>query len=366
MLLGIATLLRFARKIVTPPKEYEYPVRILGIDRANQQIVLNDTPGTRLPGRYGLWFGRDAGYLRFGDVVAQRPGRVVRELEELVSGTPRTGLQARDVGWFYLGPWELGLDYREVHVQTELGPAPAWWVQPNGRARAGDWVIHVHGRTAERPETLRAVSVAAAAGYQSLVISYRNDRGAPRSPDGRYALGLDEAKDVIASLRFAKENGAERVVLWGWSMGGLAVLCAALAAQRTEGLPLLTGIVLESPALNWPNILEHHAKLLRLPGASGAAVATILASRFAPHAVGLAQPLNWDELDGVRIGRELPLPILMLHSAADPYVPVAPADELGRAKNVQYERFETAGHTRLWNFDPERWERVTREFLDAR
>ena len=361
-----ATLLRFARKIVTPPKTHDYPVRILGVDRANAQIVLSDTPGTRLPGRYGLWFGQDAGYLRFGEIVSHRPGRVVRELEEIVSGTPRAGLPARDVGWFYLGPWELGLRYEEVHVPTELGPAPAWWVHPETPSRPGEWVVHVHGRTAERPETLRAVAVAAAAGYESLVISYRNDRGAPRALDGRYALGLDEAKDVLAAVKFAKANGAERVVLWGWSMGGLAVLRAALDAQRTEGLPLLTGIVLESPALNWPNILQHHAKLLHLGGASGAAVSAILASRFAPHAVGLAKPLDWDELDGVRIGRALPLPILMLHSADDPYVPVAPADELGTAKNVRYERFEGAGHTRLWNYDPERWERVTRAFLDER
>lgn len=359
-------VVRFARSLVTPPHKQQYPLRIEGIDRVHQQIVLNDTAAARLPGHYGLWFGNDAGYIRMGDVLEVRPGRVVRALDEVVSGTPRRGHAARDSGWYFLGPWDLGLDYRALQLPTPLGPSEAWLVEPADGHDSTDWVIHVHGRTALRAETLRGVKVASAHGWRSLVVSYRNDPMAPRSRDGRYGLGLTEADDVVAAVRWAIEQGAKRVVLFGWSMGGTIALQAAARLQHTPEGDQLCGLILDSPALSWPNIIRHHARLLHLPTAAGGAVIALLSSRLAPTLTGLSTPIDFHRLDAEPIVAALGLPVLLMHSADEDYVPVAPARALAAAHPdlVEYVEFSDAGHVRLWNRDPERWEHTVASWLD--
>lgn len=355
--LGI--VVRFARSLVTPPRQLESELRILDIDRAHERIVLSDRPASRLPGNYGLWFGQDAGYLRFGEVISATPGRVVRELTEIVSGTPRRGQAARDTGWFFIAPWELDLKWENLVVPSELGDLPAWHFSP--ASKSDDWVIHVHGRTASRAETLRSVRVATDAGWHSLAVSYRNDRFAPRSTDGRYGLGSTEWQDVLAAIDVAVAAGAKRIVLFGWSMGGMISLRAAVEAQST--VPV--GLILDSPALSWPDIISHHAELKHLPNVFGQAVTALLGSRWAPGVTGLARPIDWRGIDGGNLAARAELPVLLMHSAADDYVPVEPARQLAAdlPALVEYHEFADAGHTRLWNRDPERWERTITEWL---
>ena len=59
------------------------------------------------------------------------------------------------------------------------------------------------------------------------------------------------------------------------------------------------------------------------------------------------------------------LPPLILHSVDDEYVPYGPSASLAE-KNpemVTFEPFNGARHTKEWNVDPERWERLVRAWL---
>jgi hypothetical protein len=49
--------------------------------------------------------------------------------------------------------------------------------------------------------------------------------------------------------------------------------------------------------------------------------------------------------------------VLLLHSSGDSYVPVDASRELARLRPdiVTFDEFSHAGHTRLWNYDRERW-----------
>jgi hypothetical protein len=62
---------------------------------------------------------------------------------------------------------------------------------------------------------------------------------------------------------------------------------------------------------------------------------------------------------------ELRTPTLILHSVDDEYVPYGPSATLAE-KNpdmVTFEPFSKALHTKEWNVDPERWERLVTAWL---
>lgn len=130
------------------------------------------------------------------------------------------------------GPADLGLPWESVEVPTVLGPAPAWLFPAEGPST--DWAVHVHGRGALMTEPLRSIGAFHEAGWNSLVISYRNDPGSTTSPDRRYGLGGTERRDIDAALAWARSRGARRIVLVGWSMGGAAVMQALFDSPHRD------------------------------------------------------------------------------------------------------------------------------------
>jgi fermentation-respiration switch protein FrsA (DUF1100 family) len=81
--------------------------------------------------------------------------------------------------------------------------------------------------------------------------------------------------------------------------------------------------------------------------------------------VGSSEPIDLASLDLVARADELTVPVLVLHSDDDGYVPIDASLALADARPdlVTLERFARARHTRLWNLDPERWEGVIRGWL---
>ena len=107
-----------------------------------------------------------------------------------------------------------------------------------------------------------------AQGWTCLVPSYRNDEGVPAGPDGRYALGLSEWRDVEAAIAYAVDRGAREVLLMGWSMGGAIVL---QLLDRSPLSSLVSRVVLDAPVIDWGDVLDHHAREHRVPAHVGLA-----------------------------------------------------------------------------------------------
>lgn len=356
-----------ARSILVPPNRREEGTGIVNVDHERGTITFRRTRDAVTDGRLSFWFHAATGHARIGSIVSETPRTVTRELLRVDFGDIDTAQRGRFNGWFYLNPSDLGVDVENVDIETELGPAPAWIVQPEpGKTSASEnpWVIMIHGRAVKRAETIRAVPVFRAAGYTSLLVSYRNDSEAPSTEDGRYSLGDTEWKDVEAALDFAQGRGATSVVLMGWSMGGATALQTVTRSRLSH---MVVGLVLESPVINWVDALDFQAQSKGIPKFMSTIVYSMMQNPWGRPFTGLKKPLDLRRLNFVRRAPELVVPTLILHSEADGYIPFGPSRALAQARPdiVTLELFDTAGHTKLWNFDPERWSRAIKQWLAA-
>jgi alpha-beta hydrolase superfamily lysophospholipase len=350
-----------ARKVIVPPSRREEDVAIRSVDLEAGLIVLDATADSRLRGEYSFWFTRESGHARIGEIVATTPTTVTRRILGVDQGDLAAAKRGRLTGWFYLTPDDLGVPFENIAIATPLGDAPAWLVPPAGTATE-KWAIHVHGRAVRRPETLRAVPIFREAGFTSLVVSYRNDGEAPRSDDFRYALGDREWLDVDAAMRYAVSHGAREIVLVGWSMGGATVLQALTRSTHSDAV---AGVILESPVVDWIAALDFQVKVRRLPVFVRSFVILLFKHPWGRFFTGLAEPLDIDRLDFVTRATELDRPVLILHSDDDGFVPSTASRALAVARPdiVSYEAFDTARHTKLWNYDRERWEGAIRTWI---
>jgi pimeloyl-ACP methyl ester carboxylesterase len=359
-----ALALYFARRVITPVKQRAADQEVLAVIREGDglQVILAATPETTVEGVYGFFFDGGKGHARIGRIVSYSPadGTVLREVEAVYAGDFGTARRGWWSGAIYPDPAAAGIASEDVLIDVDGGQAPAWLVKAEGGART--WAIMVHGRGATRQEALRAVAPARELGLTSLLISYRNDGLAPSADDGRYGLGSTEWRDVEAAIAYALANGAEEIVLFGWSMGGAICLQTADLSRYRH---LIRALVLDAPVINWVNVLAHHAQLNRIPSLVGRYGQLMLGHPLGRRLTGLSAPVDLKAMDWVARAVEVRTPTLIIHSVDDEYVPYEPSAILAERNPdmVTFETFSRARHTKEWNVDPERWESLVKAWL---
>jgi hypothetical protein len=279
---------------------------------------------------------------------------------------PVTSVDAEELWRHGPDPAALELPFQEVPVPGPLGDYPAWLV-PAGDSermtRPATWAIAVHGRGADRREALRVLPALHRAGLTTLVITYRNDVGAPASPDGMYHLGATEWADLAAAVRYASAHGATRVLLYGWSMGA-AVIGAYLSSPDRAQLPV-AGVIWDSPVLDWRATLRQQARVHRIPGGLSwlVAEATVVAS-------SIRAGIQFSRFDLPRRPPASRPPTLVIHGAQDSAVPPGPGRELAETAEagrldwpVRYFEIPGAEHTAGWNVDPTGYQRTVEDFV---
>jgi pimeloyl-ACP methyl ester carboxylesterase len=313
------------------------------------RIVLERSEDTQRPGAYGLdW---QAGHAIAGAVLAEDEDTVTRRLRA-VEGYLAPGTKVAIDSSVYTGdPTQaLGLPSSTVAIHGELGPMPAWRIP----GRSPTWAIVVHGINSTPETGLRIAPTLHRLGLPTLLITYREDLGAPPSPDGFHHMGLTEWRDLGAAARYALAHGARRLVLVGYSMGG------AIVTQFMERSPLaerVAGLVLDAPALDWKAILSFNATKMGFPSFGALPV---------EWAIGARIDADWASLDALQHPDDLQLPILLFHGTDDEVVPISTSDELAELlpRWVTYFRVPEAGHIEGWNVDPALYRHRLDAFLD--
>jgi uncharacterized protein len=322
-----------------------YSLRVLAFH--GNTIELTRADSTLRPGRYGLvWHG---GRALVGTIISSDQNGVIRRVSGNTTGL-KVGSDARIDGSVYASPGAFHIRYRTVNVPDPVGPMPAWYV-PGKRST---WVILVHGRQADRTDGLRPLPTLASLGLPVLDISYRNDVGAPASPDHLYHLGVTEWVDVEAGVRYALARGARDVILYGYSMGGGIV---EYFLHHSAYTGRVRAAVLDAPAVDWSSVLDLQANQRGLPG-----ILTVVAKRVIAYRLGLS---SLDSLNAVDQAGTLHTPTLLFHGTADTTVPISTSDAFARARPdiVTYVRVAGAEHTQEWNVNPALYTSRLRAFL---
>ncbi|MCQ6562539.1 alpha/beta hydrolase [Paenibacillus mendelii] len=118
-------------------------------------------------------------------------------------------------------------------------------------------VVFSHGYGANREETW--VPMYELAGllhrlqYNVLMFDYGYASTEDRSPA---TGGLEESKQLLAAVDYASSQGAEELIVWGFSMGAGTALQAALQTDQIDAM-ILDSLFLPSPESLFSNVRQH-------------------------------------------------------------------------------------------------------------
>jgi hypothetical protein len=242
-------------------------------------------------------------------------------------------------------PARIGLEYRDVYLQTPDGVRlHAWYLPAQGQARGT--VLFLHGNAENISTHIASVYWLPAQHYNVLLPDYRGygeSTGTPSLP------GLvTDAETGIAWLAARPEVRAQGMAVFGQSLGGsLAVYAVAHSPYRAR----IKAVIIDSAFSSYRRI-----------------------AREKLAAFWLTWPLQWplaltvdDQYSPIDAIADIsPIPLLIIHSVHDAIVPVSHAEALyAEAKQPKaLWRIAQGGHIQALTHETER-RRLT-EYLDER
>ncbi len=338
------------RSDVLLPVADERPYDIEVVRTPPARIVI---AGTQEPPRGGTWgFENEATYTQLTSLLNRSQTETEWAATSYVEEAT-VGMSGRvDIDAFPVDPeiaFGLGFD-STTRAAGELGPLPVWLID----GRRSTWVIVAHGKGIEsRTQALRMIPSYVEAGYPVLVVSYRNDEGAPKDPSGLRSWGLNEWRDLDAAVRLAEREGAQDYILVGHDLGAEVV---SMFLHDSDRVGDVLGVVFDSPVLDLAGSLGYNSgPVARFVGDLGKQLSRL---RFG---------MEWDELDQVARADQFDVPVLALHGAGDEIAPIEITEAFVSARPdlARLVRFEQGGHGDLWNVDRSRYEDEVMSFIEG-
>lgn len=331
------------------------PIVAAGVGSA--VVQLEASPEAVAAGSHALRFGANfSEHGILGPVQTNSNGSVTRSIHGLSQPLPPGSWPAVITGYPPMETHPLAGRITNVVVPGPDGAQlPAWYIP----GPSSHWTIHVQGIRTSREVTLRSMDRTVAAGLPTLSVTYR---GAGESSEvDRSTLGQREWKDLLASVEFARERGAGRVTVVGWSMG------AGVALELARRVPsAVDNLILIAPATDWPQVIRHGAARAHLPQWVGGAAVRFIGSRLGAQLLGLPERLEVDRLKWSGHG-DLSVPALVIHSRGDQEIPYAISEAFAAAhpELVTLVEFPATPHAWEANADPDLFAQVFASFLGS-
>lgn len=339
----------------TEPWEIVYDVDVLAGHGDQVTIDVSTAEGNEWDDDATMGLRWKGGFAVAGPSMGGDDSIQIRTLDVL-AGTPPVGAEVANLDplVFVGDPGDFGADFENVTYPGPLGEMDAWFVPGSDDT----WVVAVHGLAAQRRDMLRFVQAMGDLDHPMLVITYRNDVGAPDT-GGIGTMGQTEWEDLQAAVEYARSQGASSIVLSGVSMGGAVILSYLVNADDLSGI---RGAILEAPAADLGEVVSlRSGEAIPVGGPIGdSLVAT--GKLFAQ----LRSGIDFAAVDYVARAGELTVPILMFHGTEDEVVPFSIGEALARARPdlVEFHAIDDAAHVRAWNEDRTAYCDVIETWLD--
>lgn len=230
----------------------------------------------------------------------------------------------------------------DVKLRTDDNVSISGWFIPN--KSTDKVIILVHGLNSSRTceFTGKFAEFASAMNQKGFSILAIDLRGHGQSDDSRFTFGITEQRDIIASVQWLKARGfkPKKIGALGVSMGSATVISAS-----ANDLDIGAVVTDSGYAEVYPIIQSHWQSASGLP------------EIFLPFTMMFGNLLTGQDLTSSKpvkmIGQISPRPVLIIHSAIDPYTPVQNAYQLREAyPAAEYWETNAKNHAESYNTNP--------------
>jgi dipeptidyl aminopeptidase/acylaminoacyl peptidase len=229
-------------------------------------------------------------------VLAVGTYQAVRPARQVTSETPR----------------DLRLAYEDVKLKTADGVDVAAWYVP-AKDGGKDAILVLHGYPTDKGDILPRASFLADK-YSLLLLDFRYFGAS----GGRYTtVGLKETAEALAGIDYLKKRGAERVGIYGFSMG------AAVALETLDHSSDVAAVAAETP---YADLRSVAAEPYRYLGP--------LKGTFAELTMLVARALTGVDPDASSpraAASRTKVPVLLMHAKDDPVVSFSNAEAIAAA-----------------------------------
>lgn len=247
-----------------------------------------------------------------------------------------------------------GLAYEDVTFPAKDGSRmmSGWYIPAEGSTKT---IVFSHGYGANREESWVPMYDLAHYAHSLNFNVVMFDYGFAAQDNKDIATGgKKESQQLLGAIDFAKERGAEELVVWGFSMGAGTALQAGLVSEDIDAM------ILDSTFLLEPDTLYHNIKQnIDLPRQPSLAIMEMLFPVL--NGTGLNQ-IPYAKVKA----KDYPFPILLMHGTEDDKAPYPIAEELAANQSNPFSEswvIEGSHHELLFREHPREYLRRVSAFL---
>jgi pimeloyl-ACP methyl ester carboxylesterase len=247
-----------------------------------------------------------------------------------------------------------GLAYEEVTFPAQDGSRimQGWYIPSEGATKT---IVFSHGYGANREESWVPMYDLAHYAHSLKFNVVMFDYGFASKNNKDIATGgKKESQQLLGAIDFAKDKGANEIVVWGFSMGAGTALQAGLVTQDVDAM------ILDSTFLLEPDTLYHNIKQnIDLPRQPSLEIMELLFPVL--NGTGLNQ-IPYSKVKS----EDYPFPILFMHGTKDEKAPYPIAEELAANQTNLYSDswiVEDSHHELLFREHPREYLRRVSAFL---
>jgi hypothetical protein len=240
-------------------------------------------------------------------------------------------------------------NYTSLLLTTGSNKSVECWYAKTDSVSKGT-VILFHGLTNSKSSVIAEANEFRYWGYNVLMVDFRGHGGS-----GGYTstIGYSETEEVKLAYNWVKQKGESKIILWGTSMGAVAIM-KAVADERLQ----TAALILEMPFGSLHQHMKARAKTVGFPKQPFGVLVTFW--------TGVRRGFNGFNLNSYRNAEKINCPVLMQWGNNDHLVTRFEVENIFthiHSTTKKFVVYETGTHSSLLGQDTELWRLEVSNFL---